>query len=332
LHEDTLDPSPPTARHIFFGADGLRAGWSLFLYVILLAAPLFVLKEIHRVHPAPKPPASHRISPSEAYFSETIEFTYIVFATWIMSRIERRPNSVYGLGVRGRLPQFLAGLFWGVLSLSLLVAILWKLHLLIFDARLLSSTMIFSNALIWLVGFLLVGLSEEYLMRGYLQFTLARGLTGIASLFAPARSKTLGFPRSGLLGFWTSALILSFLFGAGHGSNPGESPFGLLSTGLAGLVFCLSLWRTGSLWWAIGFHCTWDWAQSFLYGVADSGTMIEGRLFATHPVGEPLMSGAATGPEGSLFVLPILAIVAIIIIATLPTRRHSDAASDQALP
>jgi hypothetical protein len=44
------------------------------------------------------------------------------------------------------------------------------------------------------------------------------------------------------------------------------------------------------------------------------------------------MSGAATGPEGSLFVLPILAIVAIIIIATLPTRRHSDAASDQALP
>jgi len=75
------------------------------------------------------------------------------------------------------------------------------------------------------------------------------------------------------LGFWTSAVIFSIRFGLGHGKNPGESPIGLFSSGLTAMVFCLSLWRTSSLWWAIGFHTSWNWGQSFLYGVADSGTM-----------------------------------------------------------
>ncbi len=320
MHEDILDPHLPTdprpslLYRIFIGADGLRAGWSLLLYAILLIAPLFILREIHPAHPTPKQPtsATHLVTGTETYLSEAASFAYVFFATWLMSLIERRPNSVYGLGLCGRLPQFLAGLFFGALSLSLLVAILWKMHLLVFDARLLSGTAAMHYALIWLGAFLFVGLSEEYLMRGYLQFTLARGLTGIASFFAPAHSKTIGF--------WLSALILSYAFGAGHSSNAGESPIGLVSAGIAGLVFCLSLWRTGSLWWAIGFHCTWDWAQSFLYGVADSGTMIQGHLFSTHPVGDPLMSGGATGPEGSLFVLLILTLVAILILITLPRR------------
>src|SRR5208282_1390693 len=103
------------------------------------------------------------------------------------------------------------------------------------------------------------------------------------------------------------------LFGLGHGKNPGESPIGLLGAGLVSLVFCFSLWRTGSLWWAIGFHASWDWAQSFLYGVADSGWMAEHHLLATHPVGKPILSGGATGPEGSIFVLVILGLITLII-------------------
>ena len=123
-------------------------------------------------------------------------------------------------------------------------------------------------------------------------------------------------------GFWTAALLLSILFGLGHSSNQGESPIGLLSAGLIGLVFCLSLWRTGSLWWVIGFHAAWDWAQSFLYGVADSGTMVEHHFLATHPVGKSLMSGGSTGPEGSVFVLLILALVSLVIVFTLPRTNY----------
>ena len=169
-------------------------------------------------------------------------------------------------------------------------------------------------ALVWLGGFVLVALAEEIFTRGYLQFTLTRGFGEIYRwLFSESRANALGF--------WTAALVLSFYFGFGHRTNPGESPIGMFSAGLIGLAFCLSIWRTGSLWWAIGFHAAWDWAQSFLYGVADSGLIIQGRLFATHPVGKPVLSGGLTGPEGSIFILPVVALAAVVIQLTLP-RTH----------
>jgi membrane protease YdiL (CAAX protease family) len=96
---------------------------------------------------------------------------------------------------------------------------------------------------------------------------------------------------------------------------------------LVSLVFCLSLWRTGSLWWAIGFHAAWDWAESFLYGVADSGVMIQDHFRSTHPLGSPILSGGLTGPEGSIYILPILGLTAVVILLTLPDARHNPAAS-----
>ena len=114
------------------------------------------------------------------------------------------------------------------------------------------------------------------------------------------------------------------LFGLGRGSNPGESPIGLPSAGLASMVFCFSLWRTGSLWWAIGFHTSWDWGQSFLYGVADSGLMVQHHLLATHPVGKPVLSGGMTGPEGSVFIVAVLALATLIILFTLPRAQDGN--------
>jgi membrane protease YdiL (CAAX protease family) len=101
--------------------------------------------------------------------------------------------------------------------------------LLVFDSRLLSGSDILRYGVIWLVGFLMVGLLEEYMTRGYLQFTLTRGLAGLYQAIFKTR-------HSEALGFWTSALIFSILFGLGHRGNPGESPIGLLSAGSAGLV------------------------------------------------------------------------------------------------
>jgi membrane protease YdiL (CAAX protease family) len=319
LEDDpTLPPHRPVLA-VFFGADGLRAGWSLLLYIAIFAALLsfahFVLPLLHHP-PTHKGSGPHEQSPTSAFLGESSAFLAIALATWIMSLIEKRPLGVYGLGGARRIPHFLAGLGWGVAFLSLLVFILKTAGLLVFDSRLLFGGNILRDGAIWLAGFLLVALMEENLLRGYLQFTLSRGLTGIYSL--------LGSHNRRALGFWTAAILLSFLFGLGHGSNSGESPIGLLSAGLAGVVFCLSLWRTGSLWWAIGFHASWDWAQSFLYGVADSGTMVQFHLFATHPTGRPLISGGATGPEGSIFVVPILALVAVIILVTLPKQDPAE--------
>ncbi len=308
----------PSEHNIFFGPEGLRAGWSLFLFILLFALIVGTFSAIaHAHHPAAHRTAPHDITLRTFFTNESVLLFAIALPTWIMSRIEHRPATAYGLADIRKLPHFLAGLAWGVAFLSLLVLALKFTGLLVFDRRLLFGPAALHYALLWSLGFLLVALFEEGMMRGFLQYTLARGCSALYRLVSATHSQTLGF--------WTAALLLSILFGLGHRSNPGESPIGLLSAALAALVFCLSLWRTGSLWWAIGFHASWDWAQSFLYGVADSGTMVEHHLFATHPTGSPLLSGGATGPEGSLYILPVLSLAAIIILLTLHrTRLRTD--------
>jgi uncharacterized protein len=309
---------PSLLRKIFVGSDGLRAGWSLLIFVVILGILLQGVVFLgHKTNALPKGAPTGEIPPSFGLFAEALPFLMTFIAAWIMSKIEKRPNSVYGLGGHRALPNFFAGLAWGVTCLSLLVFTLWKTGLLVFDRELLFGAGALRYAAIWFFGFLMVGFLEEYLTRGYILFTLTRGFAGIYSwLFKTRYSRALGF--------WCAAILLSILFGLGHRQNPGESPIGLLSAGSAGLVFSLSLWRTGSLWWAIGFHTSWDWAQSFLYGVADSGLMVQHHLLATHPLGKPLMSGGATGPEGSIFILPVLALVSCIVIFTLPRASYGD--------
>ncbi len=317
---EPVPPAQPTLHKIFFGEDGLRAGWSLLIFIAIFAAIAFSVNFIgHRLFPGavktPKPGAE--ASPTFLYFAELIPFVITVLVTWIMSKIERRPNSVYGFGGRRRLKYFFSGLAWGIVCLSLLIAVLWKTGLLVIDSRLLFGREILLYGAIWLLGFFLVGLLEEYLTRGYLQYTLTRGLAGIYKwAFKTRHSRTLGF--------WTAAIIFSLLFGLGHGKNPGESPIGLLSAGLAAMLFCFSLWRTGSLWWAIGFHTSWDWGQSFLYGVPDSGLMVQHHLLATHAVGKPVLSGGTTGPEGSVFIIAVLALASLIILFTLPQTQDGN--------
>jgi uncharacterized protein len=321
-----IEPIPPTQpstlRNIFIGKDGLRAGWSLLVFVALFAAVAVCVNVIgHKLFPpavkTAKAASDTPTTPHSVFVSTSIGFLVTLLVTWIMSKIERRPNSVYGFGGTRKVAYFFAGLAWGISCLSLLVLILWKTGLLVIDGRVLFSGDVLRYGVVWLLCFLLVGLFEEYNTRGYLQYTLARGFAGIYQWLFKTRHSTA-------LGFWTAAVFFSILFGLGHSKNPGESPIGVLSAGLAGMVYCFSLWRTGSLWWAIGFHTSWDWSQSFLYGVADSGTMVQHHLLATYPVGRPILSGGATGPEGSIFIVAIVGLISLIILFTLPRAHHGE--------
>ena len=312
----------PFASSLFLGPEGLRAGWSLLIFILVLSillVPTVPLFQHHALQAAQSHAQSG--SPDRTLANIVTEdgslFLVLLLSSIAMSHIESRPFAAYGLGATpGALRQLLAGLLWGLLFLSLLVLILWSSHLLVFDRRLLRGPAIPRYAAEWAFGFLCVGLFEEYLLRGFVLFTLARGLAGTYAVLLPK-------PLSNALGFWTAATLLASVFGLSHHSNPGESSIGLLSAGAVALVFSLSLWRTGSLWWAVGFHAAWDWAQSFLFGVADSGAVMEHRLLASHPLGRPILSGGLTGPEGSIYVFPVLVLVALVLSKTLPRRPAS---------
>jgi membrane protease YdiL (CAAX protease family) len=316
---NTADAAPPGPRSIvfdiFFGPDGLRALWGILLFLAVRRVLIYAIYPLVQVL-APSPASMDvPIQPRLMLVHEAAGFLCVIAATWLMAVVERRRVADYGYSPRQSLRNLASGLACGVALLSLLILMLHAAGLLAFDARLLSGAGILRFGAVWLAGFLFVGLLEESFSRGYLQYTLSRGIGGIYRLW-------FGAEHANAAGFWIAAFILSFAFGFGHRTNPGESPLGLLSVGAAGFLFCFSLWRTGSLWWAIGFHASWDWAQSFLYGVPDSGLMAQGHLYATHPAGRPYLSGGLTGPEGSILLLPVMLAGAAVILLTLP-HTHS---------
>lgn len=284
-------PTPPERglRWVFAGGNGIRAGWGILLFIVIFAAVAFGLGFLlrgyfrHLAH-------GGAMSPSLGLVTEGVQLACVVIATGILALIERKPLLAYGYQGKARATRFLSGLVWGFIAITVLVLALWQLGWLAFDGRALAGAAMWSYAGKWAVMFVMVGIFEESLLRGYLQYTMTRGV-----------------------GFWWGALLFSFLFGFAHSTNPGESPVGLFSAGAVGLVFCLSIWYTGSLWWAVGFHAAWDWGESYFYGTSDSGLVVKGHLFSEHPVGKILWSGGKTGPEGSLLVLPLLAIIAILM-------------------
>jgi uncharacterized protein len=96
---------------------------------------------------------------------------------------------------------------------------------------------------LWALVFILTGIFEEFAIRGYPQFTLARSM-----------------------GFWPAVIITSLILALAHAGNSGEAIVGLVAVFGDGLLACLMLRRTGDLWFPIGFHFAWTTARVYLRG------------------------------------------------------------------
>lgn len=327
--ESTSTEAPkPTLKRLFVGDDGLRAGWSVLAFILLVALVggclSFVVQHFHLM--PKRATGAKELAPEAMAIGELMLFVSFAIPAWLMSLIERRPFGRYGLTSQRMLPDFAAGLFWGFAALSVLIAMMFAAHAIAFDGFLIHGTIALVYAAKWGLVFLLVGLFEEFFFRGYLQYTVARGVSGITRTMDPQNH------YSHVIGFWVTAAIFSLgLFMLAHLGNGGETASGIIAVGLAGGVFAFSLYRTGSLWWGIGMHTSWDWAQSYFYGTPDSGTISAGRLLSSHPVGAKFLSGGTDGPEGSVLVIPALLLVALVIHLTLP-RRNYFLTPDQAQP
>ena len=309
----TPELAPPTSLHkIFIGPQGLRAGWGSALFLALPVSFAVLGRLVAHYYPLLAPQSNKPIEmrPGITLGSEAFLFGLCAVTALLISFIEKRPFSSYGLAMPRALPDFATGFFWGFVMLSVLIGGLFATHTITFQGLALRGLPALGYAIYWAAGFLFVGLFEEFFFRGYLQSTLTRGLTGRR-------------PRD--TAFWISAVVYSVIvFAWTHTSNGGETPWGIAAVGLAGITFAFALFRTGTLWWAIGFHTSWDWAQSFFYGTPDSGNLARGHFLATTPTGNPLLSGASAGPEGSLLVIPTLLLTCLVIHLTLPRRIYTN--------
>ena len=326
------DREPRGLRWAFIGPNGLRAGWSVLLFFavfILLAFGLGTGARYIDHHVLHTPPNSG-MTVKSSILGEGTGVLALLLAAFVVALIERRRVLDFNLSGSGRLPKFAGGLVAGFAALSALVGGLAAGGWLHFGPVALSGARIAEYAAGWGVAFFLVGCMEEGMFRCYMQFTLTRGINfwwalgivgaicidlvlrgkgnGIWGVYAMALlgllpCAWLHFSRAERSSFWQAAWVTSTLFGFVHTGNNGENWIGIFAAAAIGFVFCVSVYVTGSAWWAIGCHAAWDWAETYFYGTADSGFVAKGHFLTTTAAGNSLWSGGADGPEGSLLVL-----------------------------
>jgi membrane protease YdiL (CAAX protease family) len=341
-------PEPGSLVWIFLGNGGLRAGWSIAIFIpamILIASMMGAL-----LFAAHLMTGSGHGSPRGALFSELIMVAGLVGAAALVALLERRPKNLLDYNLTGpkRGLHFTTGLVAGFAALSALVGGLKAGGWLTLTTAGLTYPQVAKYAAVWAVMFLLVGLYEEGTFRCYLQATLTRGLNiwwalgleaamcgvllwrgkgnGAWGVYAMALAGLapclwLAWKRALSAGFWLAAWVCSTLFGLVHTGNTGENWIGIFAAGAIGFVFVVSVRLTGSAWWAIGFHASWDWAETFFYGTADSGMQAHGSLLVSKPSGNAFWSGGTNGPEGSILVLAVILLVLAVLIVVYGRNR-----------
>ena len=287
---------PSYARTVFLDSDGLRPGWGLAFYAVTFLALQRIAFDLI---------ALRDFGASGLWAQMLGELGSLVAAVipaLVLARVEGRPWSAYGLpGKEAFGKRYWSGVVWGFAGISLLICALWAFGGFKFGHVVLRHGRIERFAIFWAIFFLLVGLFEEFWLRGYVQYTLARGV-----------------------GFWPAALILSCGFGLIHLRNSGEHWNGALGAAVIGMFWCLTLRRTGSLWFAVGFHAAWDWGETFFYSVPDSGTVWPGHLLSSSLHGKAWITGGSVGPEGSLLCLVVMAGIWLAFDRVYPTEKRME--------
>jgi uncharacterized protein len=320
--QEQIPPSPPPrpplaapagpvtgAKAIFWNERELRAGWRLaiFIFFVLLFATVGTLVLVAlRV----RLPIHGAITPAGMTAQELVQLIAVLAAAAIMGLAEGRPFGAYGLPRAGAFGgRFWQGVVWGLGMITAVIFLIRGFGGLSFGGFALGGAAIWRYAAVWAAVFLLVGFFEEFLFRGYAQFTLATGM-----------------------GFWAAATALSAGFGAVHLLNGGEDRAGALSVFVVGMFFCLTLRRTGNLWFPVGLHAAFDWGESYLYSAPDSGIVTPGHLLNTSLHGPAWLTGGTVGPEGSVMAFGVVAAAAALFIWLYAPLRAEGNLTDPGAP
>lgn len=289
---------PPQRPRLFFGPEGLKAKWRTLLFVIGMVLSMeLTLLPVNAL-------SSRGLLRSPDAWTAGVQwaaFAAALLATLAASLLERRLLGRYGLPFRAAcVARFGEGVLWGVGAASLLALMLVASRSLSFEAGALRQDALRAGAL-WAAVMLGIALFEQCSTRGYLQFTLARSI-----------------------GFWPAAWLLSMLFALENLLSPAyRSGLGALSSALYGLLFCLTLFRTGDLWFGVGFQAALGWGMVFLYGVGTPLFRTRDALLRPVERGPSWLTGGRAGPEAGVLVVLLIGLLWIGLERRFPQQRYS---------
>jgi membrane protease YdiL (CAAX protease family) len=197
---------------IFVGPHGLRAGWRFLLFAAGIELGALYIEDplggIIARHFAINP---HELSAPALLIAKFVFCLSVFLVTGIAALAERRRIDSYGLPIDQAFGKF----FWKGMIAGLLVVFFAAGAMISSGAMVVHSLALHGSdlaglALLWFVGNILVGVSEEYTFRGYAMQSLWRGA-----------------------GFWPAALITTAIFAGDHLEKPGENAMDI------GMIFFL---------------------------------------------------------------------------------------------
>lgn len=204
---------------------------------------------------------------------------------------EIRRASSMGAVKSGILPQYLIGAGVGILLISAIEGLSLLTGACSVSTR---SSIDIGLVFLYLLGFFIQGMSEEFIFRGYL-------MTSVGGKYPAA----------------AAIAVSSIAFGLAHAANPGFGVLPMINLVLFGIFAALYMIHTGNIWGVSAIHTLWNFTQGNVYGISVSGSGSAESLLRTEAVStHAFLTGGNFGIEGSIFTTVVLAagIAAVIFL------------------
>lgn len=149
------------------------------------------------------------------------------------------------------------------------------------------------------VGFLIQGMAEEVLMRGFFMVSIARRYPMFVAVF-----------------------VNSVAFSMLHLLNPGITGLALVNLTLFGIFASVYFVKRGSIWGVAAIHSVWNFTQGNIYGIQVSGLNFRGSIFrVTSDSTRGIINGGSFGLEGGLAVTIVLVVGIVLVMLKMKQRE-----------
>ncbi len=284
-------------RSVFIGPLGLRSGWRIAIFCLAVTAAILgwnfaawaLIPDLFS-------------GPTAALIPLTASNLIPTLAiSWLCARLIDQ-DGLKAVGLDGGPLKAIAEVAAGAALGIGLIAASWGIVALLGGASIAWKSPDLLSFLLWSAILLAAATWEEVLFRGY----------------------AFGWLRKGI-GRWGATGLCAAIFTAAHLTNPNITAIGALSIGLASAMLCLSRFLAGDrLWWPIGLHWGWNFAQGMLFGVAisgiDDGDGTIPAMARSTLSGPDWLTGGDFGFEGSAGTVGLLIVACVLLIVAL--RAH----------
>lgn len=221
----------------------------------------------------------------------------IVVALLFCKFLQKRKMNTLGFRKKGFVKEYLVGMVVGFVMFSAAILICTLTGSLSWKG--LSPTFAWGTFLLFTVGYMIQGMAEEVLCRGYLMVSVGRRYAMPVAI-----------------------MVNSLIFAGLHLLNSGVTVLAVVNLTLFGVLASVYYIKRDNIWGIGAVHSVWNLVQGNVYGIKVSGMESSCTVFASEVIeGKEWMNGGAFGLEGGVAVT-IVQVIAIVILLCMKGKSQ----------